>query len=287
MTFFCLQPDKEDGRQKGDKEMEKKTAVGCIGCGNMGGAILAGLAGKGQYALYGSNRTMSRLEPLTKLGVTACKDADDLASRCEYIILAVKPYQIKDVVKALDKDLLKDKVLVSLAAGVSMDTVSRACKKACPVARCMPNTPAMVGEGVFSLCFEDKVSDRQKEEIVKIFSDLGMALPMPEEKFTAFSALIGAGPAYVFELMQGLVMAGVTLGFSHADSRSMVEALFLGCAKMAQMNKGTHLAALRDNVCSPAGLTIAGVNRMCSDGLAGKLGDAVMAAMQRGREMEG
>ncbi len=262
-------------------------SVGCIGCGNMGGAILAGLSSKDGYKLSGYTRTMSRLEPLSSCGVEACQNANDLVTHSDYVILAVKPYQIKDVVKSLDKALLKGKVLISLAAGVSMATIKKACKDACPVVRCMPNTPAMVGEGVFALCFAESVTEGQKEDILHLFSDLGMVLPIAEESFTAFSALIGAGPAYVFELMQGLVMAGVTLGFGHKDARSMVEALFLGCAKMAQQNKDTHLIALRDNVCSPAGLTIAGVNRMAKDGLAGKLCDAVMASMKRGKEMEG
>ncbi len=265
----------------------KKISVGCIGCGNMGGAILAGLSGREGYALSGHTRTMSRLEPLAGCGVEACQNANELVAHSDYIILAVKPYQIKDVVKSLDKKLLTDKVLISLAAGVSMATIKKACKDACPVVRCMPNTPAMVGEGIFALCFSESVTEPQKEDIMHIFSDLGMALPIAEESFTAFSALIGAGPAYVFELMQGLVMAGVTLGFGHKDARSMVEALFLGCAKMAQQNQGKHLTQLRDDVCSPAGLTIAGVNRMVSDGLAGKLGEAVMASMKRGKEMEG
>lgn len=268
--------------------MSNKTiSVGCIGCGNMGGAILAGLSSKDGYKLSGHTRTMSRLDPLTSCGVEACQSANDLVAHSDYVILAVKPYQIKDVVKSLDKALLKGRVLISLAAGVSMATIKKACKDACPVVRCMPNTPAMVGEGVFALCFAENVAEEQKEDILHIFSDLGMVLPIAEESFTAFSALIGAGPAYVFELMQGLVMAGVTLGFGHKDARSMVEALFSGCAKMAQQNKDTHLIALRDNVCSPAGLTIAGVNRMAKDGLAGKLCDAVMASMKRGKEMEG
>ena len=80
----------------------------------------------------------------------------------------------------------------------------------------MPNTPALVGEGVFALCFEDPALDREgKLELLELFGVLGLCLEMPEARFTAFSALIGAGPAYVFEMMQGLVQAGVTLGFQH------------------------------------------------------------------------
>ena len=150
----------------------------------------------------------------------------------------------------------------------------------------MPNTPAMVSRGVFALCFDKKAGEKEKECVKGIFADLGLCLELTEEQFTPFSALIGAGPAYVFDLMEGLVMAGVTPGFSHAQSRSMVTELFAGCAKMAAENPAEHLMAMRDNVCSPAGLTIAGVNAMNEEGLSAKLGRAVLKANERGREME-
>ena len=266
---------------------ENKVAVGCIGCGNMGGAILAGLARTGKYALSGFTRTMSRMEPLLELGVEAKDTANEVLAASKYLILAVKPYQVEAVIASLDADLLKGRVLVSIAAGVSLKTLRAACKARCPIARCMPNTPAMVGKGVFALCCDKKTGVKEKADLMEIFSDLGLCLEMPESQFTAFSALIGAGPAYVFDLMEGMVMAGVTLGFQHAQARSMVEALFEGCAALAAGNASTHLVALRDNVCSPAGLTIAGVNRMAADGLSGKLAEAVLAANERGRKMEG
>ncbi len=268
-------------------DMDRKECIGVIGCGNMGGALLAGWAAGGRRRLAGYTRTMARMAPLLEKGVIPCKSADELVSTSDYVILAVKPYQIKDVAGSLDAGLLKGKLLISLAAGIELATVSAACGGVCAVARCMPNTPAMVGEGVFALCFDDKATEAHKEGARELFAELGVCLPMPESRFTAFSALIGAGPAYVFELMEGMVMAGVTMGFQHAESRAMVEALFKGCACLAGASRDTHLIALRDNVCSPAGLTIAGVNRMCADGLAGRLAEAVFAAERRGREMEG
>ena len=152
----------------------------------------------------------------------------------------------------------------------------------------MPNTPALVAKGVFAFSFEDsRLSEEQKRDILDIFSALGQCFEVPESRFTAFTSLIGAGPAYLFDLMEGMVQAGVTLGFQHADCRRMVAALFEGCGRMALENSDTHLMALRDNVCSPAGTTIVGVNCMDEDGLAGKLAKAVFAANRRGIEMEG
>lgn len=261
--------------------------LGCIGCGNMGGAILAGLAAAGGFDLCGNTRTMKRMEPLVAAGVRPLPDAASVVRASDYVVLAVKPYQIADVVRSVAPSLERNTVLISIAAGTSLKTIKDASGGVCPVVRCMPNTPALVASGVFAFCFEDPMlSEATKTEILSIFGNLGLCLELPERQFTPFASLIGAGPAYLFDLMEGMVQAGVALGFQHADCRRMVAALFEGCGRMALKDAGTHLMALRDNVCSPAGTTIAGVNHMDANGLAGKLAQAVFAANDRGREME-
>lgn len=268
--------------------------IGCVGCGNMGGAILAGLARNAEqnrnqadaYALCGYNRTASRMRPLEEAGVQVMPSPLAVAENADIIVLAVKPYQMQEVVKELRPALNKDKVLVSVAAGITLHNLAQWVEDLCPVVRCMPNTPALVGMGVFALCLEDpKLSHDNKQSLLEMFGKLGQCVELPEEKFTAFSALIGAGPAYVFAMMQGLVQSGVTLGFTHAQSRQMVTALFAGSARMAEEDT-SPLGQLRDNVCSPGGLTIAGVNVLDRAGLTGLLVDAVLAADARGAEME-
>ena len=268
--------------------------IGCVGCGNMGGAILAGLARSGghsqgqtdAYALCGYNRTASRMRPLEEAGVQVMTSPLAVAENADIIILAVKPYQMREVVGQLRPALDANKVLVSVAAGITSNSLAQWAENACPVVRCMPNTPALVGMGVFALCLEDpKLSQSRKQNLLQVFGTLGQCVELAEEKFTAFSALIGAGPAYVFAMMQGLVQAGVTLGFTHAQSRQMVTALFAGSARMAEQD-ASPLGQLRDNVCSPGGLTIAGVNVLDRAGLTGLLVDAVLAADARGAEME-
>lgn len=261
-------------------------SVGCVGCGNMGGAILAGLARHKAYDLCGCNRSREKLRPLEAQGVRALPDARAVAAAADVIVLAVKPYQAAAVLEELRPALTPHKVLVSVAAGVNMAKLTAAVEGRCPVVRCMPNTPALVGKGVFAFCFEDPaLSPDVRDLLLQVFGGLGLCVTLPEARFTAFSALIGAGPAYVFGMMQGLVQAGVTLGLQHAEARQMVVALFSGSALMAEKSP-KHLIRLRDEVCSPAGLTIAGVNVLDQAGLAGLLVEAVLAADQRGREME-
>ena len=260
--------------------------IGCVGCGNMGGAIMAGLAQKGGYELCGFNRTASRMRPLEELGVRVLESPLAVAQAADVLVLGVKPYQAADVLAQMRPGLTADKTVVSVAAGVSRQRLTQAVDGLCPVVRCMPNTPALVGMGVFALCFEDPaLPDARKADILALFNALGVCVELPESKFTAFTALIGAGPAYVFAMMQGLVQAGVTLGFQHKESRDMVAALFGGCATMVEQST-KPLMQLRDDVCSPGGVTIAGVNVLDREGLIGLLVDSVLAANARGKEME-
>lgn len=260
-------------------------SIGCIGCGVMGGAIMGGLCRRlpaGQYVFYGCNRSPERLKPLTRLGLEAVDDAAELARRSDILIVAVKPAQLPEVLARALPAMRGDALLLSLAAGISLGALEGLGARA--VARCMPNTPARVGAGVFAFCFNQAAS-AWRDTLFRIFSSLGLCLEIAEARFTAFSALIGAGPAYVFAMMQALAQAGVTLGFGHAEARRMVVELFRGCALMAA-ESGEHFMAMRDEVCSPAGLTIAGVNSLDESGVPGGIVRAVLAANARGAQME-
>ena len=260
--------------------------IGCIGCGTMGGAIMAGLRkslSEDKYVLYGCNRSHAKMEPLVALGIKALPDARAVAANSDILILGVKPSQIGQVLGQIAPALTRNQLLISLAAGVSLSGLGLAPEQ--PAARCMPNTPARVGHGVFAFC-HNEAARGWKDRVFELFGHLGLCLEIGEEYFTAFSALVGAGPAYVFAMMQALVQAGITLGFGHAQARDMIAALFGGCASMAKAMPEQHLMAMRDEVCSPAGLTIAGVNYMDAAGLAGKMVEAVLAANARGVEME-
>ena len=265
------------------------TTIACIGCGNMGGAMLGGWLGcakENDYVLRGMTRTPSRASALVERGLLLLPTAREAVQQADIIILAVKPYQAEAVLRDLAPALPENAVVVSVVAGLGLDRLRQAVGDRCPVVRCMPNTPAVVGKGIFALCFDHPaLEDGQKDAVRRLFGTLGMVLDLPEHSFTAFSALVGAGPAYVFQMMQGLVQAGVTQGFPRAQARQLVTALFEGCACMAASGD-TPLMELRDQVCSPAGLTIAGVNVLDRAGLNGLLVDAVLAAEARGREME-
>lgn len=258
----------------------------CIGCGTMGGAIMAGLEGKAEnYALYGYNRSPARMQALEKNGIHTLASAKEAAEIADILILAVKPGQIPQVAEEAGKYLKRDAIVVSVAAGISLAKLRQYIGSAGHICRCMPTTTALVGKGLFAFSFDPDFDDASKNEILSIFALLGHCVEIGENMMNDFSAFIGAGPAYVFQLMQGIVQAGVTLGFGHAEARKLVCALFEGSAAMAAASPKS-LMQLRDEVCSPAGLTIAGVNVLDRAGQIGILVDAVLAAKKRGQEME-
>lgn len=260
--------------------------LGCIGCGNMGSAILRGLSGREGLRLVGCDPSGVKLAALADVGVEGMTDIAATVRDSDIVLVAVKPGQVGAVLAEALPALGTGKVIVSIASGVSVGSLREMSGGRCPVVRVMPNTPAMVGAGVFALCFEDATLDAAQIALVQgLFKALGRVVVLPEEKFNAFTAVVGCGPAYVFHFMEAVVEAAVTLGFPRHDATDMVVDLFAGSVKLAAASD-THLSLLREAVCSPAGNTIAAMNQMDRDAVRGKIIDAILAAHQRGREME-
>lgn len=266
--------------------------IACIGCGNMGGAIMRGLAelcaaGGPALTLLGVDHNPAK--------VTACNaspvDMKTVADTADLIILAVKPYDVPATLKSLfpvarTRTRSPLPVVLSVAAGVSVPVLSEAVSRQAAVIRCMPNTPVSVGMGSFALCFDDPaLTPTQREAVRELFSRLGKAIPMAETRFPAFSAMVGCGPAYIFYVIEALAEAGVSMGFSRAEALDMAAYLTAGSAKLAT-DSGTHPAILREAVCSPAGSTIQGVMKLDELAVKSALAKAVHAAWAREKERE-
>ena len=218
--------------------------IGCIGCGNMGGAILGGLAEVPGLELYGYNRTPQRLEPLCAKGVTAVPDIPGIAARCDVLVIGVKPYLVGGVLAEALPSLKPETVVISIAAGVTLHDLRDAVQGHCHVVRVMPNTPALVGAGVFGIQEDPALPKDVFAMILDLFGLLGSTIVLPEKKFNAFMALVGCGPAYVFHFMDALAEAGVTMGFTRQEALELVTQLVLGSAKLAAL-PGSHPAILR------------------------------------------
>lgn len=257
---------------------------GFIGLGNMGGAIARGLASGGAFALHGFDPNEGMCRQNADI-MTIHPSAQELVKNADYVLLAVKPQVMRHVLTDLTSALNPETCLVSIAAGITLDHLVKWSGKICPVVRVMPNTPAMVGKGVYAVCLDHHLVDEaRRKTILDTFSSIGQAHVLPEKLFDAYTGLIGSGPAYVFAFMEGLIDAGLTLGLTRAQATRMVTGLVLGSALMAE-GEGAHPTLLKEMVTSPGGTTIAGLNALDEHRFKFALSQAVLAAAKRSKEL--
>ncbi len=264
------------------------TRLGLIGTGNMGGAMVQGLAARQDLELHGYDPDKTSLERLAReFGMKQQPGPADLARDCDYITLAVKPGLVPAVAAEIASSLDQSKCLISVAAGVRTRDLGFWSNQACPVVRVMPNTPALVGRGVFALCLEDENLSREQAGFIQgIFQDLGQVHVLPEKSFDSFTALIGSGPAYIYYFMESMVDAGVYMGLGRPQATDMVLELFAGSAHMAQ-KQNSHITQLKEMVTSPGGTTMAGLGALEKRAVKAAVLEAVQEAARRSRELGG
>ncbi len=261
------------------------TTIGFIGTGNMGGAIVRGLSACENLRILGYDLHKASLEALASFGLEPVSTTLELARRSDFVLLAVKPHQVEAVLDEIRGELGKDKCLLSIAAGLRTDVLRRAAGEECAIVRIMPNTPAMVGAGVFALCLEDTRLDAERAALVReMFEALGQVHVLPERQFDAFTALAGSGPAYVFYFMEAVIEAGVTLGLTRQQATKMTEGLFTGSSKLAA-ESDLHISVLREMVCSPAGTTIEATNAFDEHGVRSAIVDGMIRCALRSEEL--
>jgi pyrroline-5-carboxylate reductase len=260
--------------------------VGFLGTGSMGGAIAAGLANRSGMTLAGFDPDRDRLARLaTQTGLRPFPSAAELTASSQYLLLAVKPQQVRSLLEEISPWLRPETCLISIAAGVPLSRLRQWSGGGCPVARVMPNTPALVGAGVFALCLDDPaLSPVQKGFVLELFQGLGDVHVLVEKHFDPFTAVIGSGPAYVFYFMESLIEAAVTMGIPREDATAMVKGLFSGSARLSAQSE-LSLSELREMVCSPGGSTMAGLNHFDRMALRGSIIDAVLQAWKRNLEL--
>ena len=238
--------------------------LGFIGNGNMGYAILKGIVGSG--TLDGSMTAVCdpvqfARERAQKLGSKTYTDSRELAAECEVVLVAVKP---QDAAKALAEigEQMRGKLLISIVAGYDTATIKKSLGyDDVRVLRVMPNTPALVGEGVFGLNAQTDALPEEKEMAESWFWSIGNVFWLEEKLFSVLTGLSGGGPAYVAMFIEALADAGVKFGLKRKDALLISAQTVLGSAKLI-LDEDLHPAQLKDNVCSPGGTTIEGVQAL-------------------------
>lgn len=243
--------------------------IGFVGMGNMAQAIAAGMICSGKIDgtdVYAYAPTKKKLEAnAAKIGFTAAPTIKALVKSSDVIIIACKPYQIVDVLSDIKNDL-KGKAIVSIAAGWVFDTYHEILGDDVRIQCIMPNTPAMVGEGVILFENQNTLTDDEKGEIKDLFTALGMVEEIPTGLMGIGGAVSGCGPAFMDMIIEAYADAAVKYGISRNLAYKLVSQTMLGSAKL-QLETGFQPGALKDAVCSPGGTTIRGVASLEENGL--------------------
>jgi pyrroline-5-carboxylate reductase len=249
--------------------VEPGRTLGVVGAGVMGQTLLRGLIERGAISreyVWASARTQATCERVAAgLGISVTVDVRKLVPGAGLILVCVKPGQAARVLAQLrDAGLRPDTLMVSIMAGTTLAQLEAMLATENPWVRAMPNTPCIVGEGMTVVCGASRATSGHVARAQSVFEAVGRAIAVDETYFNAITALSGSGPAYQYLIMEALADAGVRVGLPRQLALTLVAQTVLGAAKMVQAT-GRHPAALRDDVTTPAGCTIAGL-LMLEDG---------------------
>ncbi|QHM70091.1 pyrroline-5-carboxylate reductase [Mixta intestinalis] len=258
--------------------LEKK--IGFIGCGNMSKAIIGGLVASDQINaaqiwVY-DHKSETNQAMAQQYGINAAQSAEEVAREADILFGAVKPNVILKVLKDVASVLNKETLVVSIAAGVTLDALAMALGHDRKIVRVMPNTPALVNEGMTSVTPNALVTPEETEEVLSVFNSFGKAAVVPEYLIHAVVGVSGSAPAYVFMFIEAMADAAVLGGMPRAQAYQFAAQAVKGAAQMV-LETGKHPGELKDMVCSPGGTTIEAVKVLEEKGFR----SAIIAAMEQ------
>jgi pyrroline-5-carboxylate reductase len=275
-----------------------RKSIGILGAGNMGGVIARGyarsLAADGESGeVFVYDVDSAKTEALAGLpGINVAADLADLVAKSNVVILAIKPQTFEEVLPLIAGTLsdgtdTDGKLFVSIAAGVGIDWLMRSLGVGVgvKVIRVMPNTPALVGEGMSALARGEGVTDDEINEVSEVFSAIGRVIEVGEDKLDAVTGISGSSPAYAYMYIQALIESGVRHGLREEDARLLAAQSTLGAAKMVLENGDVGVEQMRINVCSPGGTTIDAVGVLEKEGFMDTVKRAVYACVEKSKRM--
>ena len=270
--------------------------IGFIGCGNMGMAMAKGILGSGiagaqeMIASAKSEATMEKIK--NELQIRVAASHREVVEFADLVFLAVKPQyyaqviaEIKDAANMdLDHDKKSAQIFVSIAPGKKLAWFEQQFGAPIKLVRTMPNTPAMVGEGMTAYCANSRVSEEEKEQTARILGSFGRAEEVPEPLMDVVTSVSGSSPAYVFVLIEAMADAAVADGMPRAQAYTFASQAVLGSAKMV-LQTGLHPGVLKDMVCSPGGTTIEAVRVLEEKGMRSSVIEAMKACVKKAEQM--
>jgi len=270
--------------------LQKSTPkLAVIGAGKMGEAMISGFLKSGKYKpqdiqIVEVIETRRRYMTQT-YHVNSANDVKDAASFADIIIIAVKPGDVKQALEQIAPAMRKGKIVVSIAAGVTLEFLRKYLPKDTPVVRVMPNLACMVREAMIAVCSSENTKKEELEMVTNTLSLLGKVIRLDEKYLNLATGLVGSGPAYIYLIIEALADAGVRLGLPKDISTVLAAQTTLGAAKMV-VETGEHPAKLKDMVTTPAGTTIEGLLALEEGKLRAVIINAVTKAAERAKQLQ-
>lgn len=262
--------------------------LGFVGCGNMGkamalGALQSGYAKGSEIIFYDIHDEL--VSELVGLGMTLAEDNEEVAAQSEIIILAVKPNLYDEIIDDIQPELEEHSIILSITPAYTIKSLRERLGDKGKIARSMPNTPAMVGEGMIGVCFDTLMEEEEKEKVMTFFRSISTVIEVKEEMMGGVCAVSGSAPAFIYMLMEAMADSAVSFGIPRADAYTFVAQTVKGSAEML-LQTGIHPGALKDQVTSPGGTTIAGCKELEKQGFRAAMMSGLEAAKKRFDEME-
>jgi pyrroline-5-carboxylate reductase len=268
--------------------MLDKMTVGFLGSGNMAEALIKGILGAGGAGadkIVATDISRERLEYISETyGVKTTESPVDMARGSDVIFIATKPAQVGEALKSMATVVDQKKLVVSIAAGITIAFIEQRLKKNVPVIRVMPNTPALVMAGMAALSAGSSATEEHIQTALTTFSAVGEAVVVDEGLIDAVTALSGSGPAYVFMVIEAMADGGVKAGLKRDIALKLAAQTVMGAAKMV-IETGRHPGVLKDMVTSPGGTTIEALSVLEDNGVRGAFIEAVEAAFEKAKEL--
>lgn len=262
--------------------------VGFIGCGKMGQAMIGGLIRSGRVHPTGiivSARTQETLDKIrASYEIETTRRNETVAESVDCLVLAVAPYEYKEVIKEIRSVIRPDTIVITVAAGITMEMVELYFDKRVKVVRTMPNTPTYIGEGMTAMSVNDLITEDEQKAVLGLLSSFGRVEVIPETQMDAVPAISGSSPAYVYMMIEAMADGGVRQGLNRDQAYRLAAQAVLGAAKMV-LETGQHPGELKDMVCSPGGSTIAAVQTLEEEQFRGAVLKAMESCTNRVKEL--
>ena len=263
------------------------TDVGFIGAGNMGYAIMKGIAGsslKDSIKLYAFDLSVEKLNAAKQTGAEICRSAAEVFEKCRYVFLAIKPQQLDDVLNEVSASVKSDSVIISICAGISDEYIAQKTIEDAKVVLVMPNTPLLLGEGATALSHSDSVSEEEFALVRSIFDSCGETAVLPKDKMREVIAVNGSSPAFIYLYAKAFVDYAVSVGIDEGAALKLFAKSLTGSAKMIT-DSGKSIAELIEMVSSKGGTTIAGLEKLREGDLEGTVKKCCEACTARAYEL--